>query len=308
MTEREIEFTSSDGYALAGELVLPDGEGPFVCAVLQQGSVLANRDGQTPRTDFRSTLYRRLARMFAQRGIATFRYDKRQWDWPAPKPLTYSLTDRVNDLVAAFEVTKQQGEVQNDALAIVGHSEGGIVAQLAALQTNPSRIAVLASPAISLLETMAWRVRQNRMAKTLARRRSGLIQQEGVDELIRLLESGEDLSSEEFEAFKDAQGSKSAIQGWESWVWLKEHHQLKITDSTAKLPCPALFLHGDHDHIVASDNLKLYEEVAQKTGRTDLVCETMTNLGHYLEDTRRKAFTVHEELIDRVARWLLERQ
>ena len=307
MTTRELTFASSDGYELAGELVLPAGPPPYVAATLQQGSVLANRDGQMPRTEFRSTLYRRLARMFAQRGVATFRYDKRQWDIPAPKALTYSLTDRVNDLVAGFHVMREQEEIDASNSSLIGHSEGGVIVQLAALELNPERIAVLASPAKSLLETMSWRVRRNRMAKTLSRRKSGIIQQTGIDLLIHKLESDEDFTPEEFEKFKSEQGSKSAIQGWESWAWFKEHHALKITDTTVKLPCPSLFIHGDRDYTVSIENLETYRNVAIESKRDDLICEEMSNLGHFLEDTTRKAFTVNEKLVDRVAKWLLEK-
>ncbi|NUQ33566.1 MAG: alpha/beta fold hydrolase [Planctomycetaceae bacterium] len=270
--------------------------------------MLCDRDGQGPRTGFQSTLYRRLARIFAERGIATFRYDKRQFDWPAPKPLTYTLTDRVNDLTAACNAMKSQPEVDPVRLAIVGHSEGGIVAQLAAMGVKPARIAVLASPAVSLLETMSWRVRRNRMAKTVARRQSGIVQQQGVDELIHYVESGHDFTPDEFEEFKAKQSSKSAIQGWESWPWIKEHHRTRITETTAKLPCPSLFIHGDHDNTVSIENLERYRKAAAGVERNDIICETMVDLGHFLEDTTRKAFTVSETLVDRVARWVTNGQ
>lgn len=309
---REISITAHDHYPLAGELVAPgemeasDAGTPLV--VLQQGSTHCNRDGDTPRNGFRSSLYKRVARMLQQRGIASFRYDKRQWDWEAPKPLTYSMRDRVEDLKSAFRALLADTGRASDSVQLIGHSEGGVIAQIAACELGeeglaPMRVCVLASPAVSLLDSIAWRV-------MLVASQAGEKHQASAGKMGAILAelrwraiSGEDFTPKAFEEFKATHQEGLAIQGWESWAWMKEHAITQARVYTPHLPCPALFIHGDHDRTVSERNLELYREASVGL-RTDHRFESLPQLGHFLEDSTRKAFVVSEALFDRVALWV----
>lgn len=306
---RELSFTCYDGLRLAGELVVPT-PNRDVCVVLQQGSTLCDRDGNTPRTTAPSTLYRRIARMLAEHGISSFRYDKRQWDAAAPTPLTYSLRDRVEDLCAAWRCASEAPEVKSARVFLVGHSEGGLVAQAAAgeLATDGSRIpdgvAVLASPAGTLIESLAWRADQALARGGAKLTGIGLAMHAVQHEIRRRVESGVGFTIAEFETFRDWYQARGGMNGWESWPWMREHFLLRIEEVVSQLPCPALYLHGDHDRVVSPAYLDHYRGLTAAAGK-QATCEMLPGLGHYLEDSTRKAFVVSQPLVDRVAQWLL---
>jgi pimeloyl-ACP methyl ester carboxylesterase len=305
----DIRFLSSDGLELAGELVLPDAfAASNACAVLQQGSTLCDRDGNTPRTNQPSTLYRRIARMLAERGVASFRYDKREWDVMRPRELTFD--QRVEDLCAAFGSLRDVDELDGVGLSLVGHSEGGLVVQAAAVELaarghGPESVAVLASPSTTLLESIEWRADQALARGTAKLRRVGLAIHATLHEYRRRIESGRDFAPGEFTAFADWYAHAGAMNGWESWPWLKQHGQLEVARLAQSLPCRAVYLHGDHDRLVNPESLGAYREITAGNSHP-VVCEMMPGLGHYLEDSTRKAFVVSEALVDRVAAWLVE--
>lgn len=307
----EVKFLCPDGLELAGELVLPDGfAASNACAVLQQGSTLCDRDGNTPRTNQPSTLYRRIARMLAERGIASFRYDKREWDVMRPRELSYTFEQRVEDLCAAFGAMRDLDELDGVALSLVGHSEGGLVAQAAAAELaarghGPESVAVLASPATTLVESIGWRGDQALARGTARLKPVGLAIHAVLHEYRRRIETGRDFAPGEFTAFADWYASLGGMNGWESWPWLKQHAQLDVARLARTLPCRAMYLHGDHDRIVNPDSLGMYREFTGGNG-FPVTCEMMPGLGHYLEDSTRKAFVVSDALVDRVARWLAD--
>ena len=74
-TEKEISISIGEGKELPGTLILPDGEGPFPVVVFVHGSGPSDRDetinGNKPFKD--------LAEGLAEKGIASYRYDKRTY-------------------------------------------------------------------------------------------------------------------------------------------------------------------------------------------------------------------------------------
>ncbi len=304
----EINFESYDGSRLSGELVVPS-EWTGVLVNLQQGSVLCDRDGQTPRTDAPSTLYRRIARLLAEAGIASFRHDKRQWDRPAPEPLTYSFTDRVGDHCAALMAARSHPSVAGAKAVLVGHSEGGLVVQRAAAELSKrgvevDGVVVLASPAVTLTESLEWRANQALSRGGPKLTQIGLAMHAVLHEVRRRAFGGIEFGEAEFEAYRDWYAKKGGLQGWESWAWMREHALLKLDQLVQGVSGPALYLHGDHDRIVDPASLEGYSGLWDAAGKAGAEFELFPNLGHYLEDSTRKAFVVSEPLVARVAEWV----
>lgn len=133
---QQVKFTSSDGIVLAGTLTLPDGVTSKVPGVLLlQGSGPTDRDGNQP-PNLRSDLLRQIAEALTLQGIATLRFDKRgmhanvaglpvaQKDYAA-----FFGWDRfVDDAFAAYNFLRSQGAVDPRKSALLGHSEGGLIA------------------------------------------------------------------------------------------------------------------------------------------------------------------------------------
>ncbi|MGN6131978.1 MAG: alpha/beta hydrolase family protein [Nocardioidaceae bacterium] len=125
MREREVSVPGP-AWPLSATLTLPEGAGPFPAAVLVSGSGPLDRDGNHPKGRF--DVSRQLAVALAERGVASLRYDKRgvgrtPGDWRA-----VGFHDNVDDAAAAVATLSAVPEVRDDAVFVVGHSEGALIA------------------------------------------------------------------------------------------------------------------------------------------------------------------------------------
>ncbi|HEX7921262.1 MAG TPA: alpha/beta fold hydrolase, partial [Bradyrhizobium sp.] len=82
------------------------------------------------------------------RGIATLRYDKRgagEWKKEFGRPEDFRFKDYVSDAAALIDYLRGSGRFAH--VAVVGHSEGGLVAILAAQRVPVDRLVLLATAA-----------------------------------------------------------------------------------------------------------------------------------------------------------------
>ena len=151
---REITFEGAGGIRLSGTLLLPEGASAdrrVPAVVLVAGSGPTDRNGNQPPLLW-TGLLKQLADMLAEAGIASLRYDKRgQYRSGKPPGDAKALGEfvawdhYVADVEAAYRALGEQQEVDPARRAIVGHSEGGLLAMHAAiaLQEGPGRPAAV---------------------------------------------------------------------------------------------------------------------------------------------------------------------
>ena len=138
MTESELEVATAWG-RLAGTLLLPAGEGPFCAALLVAGSGPTDRDGNNPLLPAPIDNLKRLAQALAAHGVATLRYDKRGVGASACPGLSEEalrfehLVDDATLLASSLALDERIGRV-----VLAGHSEGALIAALAADEGRPS--------------------------------------------------------------------------------------------------------------------------------------------------------------------------
>ncbi|HTA40404.1 MAG TPA: alpha/beta fold hydrolase, partial [Candidatus Acidoferrales bacterium] len=115
---------------LAGTLVVPSGVGPFPVALIVAGSGPTDRDGNG--YHMKTDAYRLLAEDLAARGIATLRYDKRGAGSSTTTVSESNLRfdDLVDDALAFAKLL--QKDRRFSSVSIIGHSEGSLIAILAA--------------------------------------------------------------------------------------------------------------------------------------------------------------------------------
>jgi len=123
----------------------PDVERPPV-ALLIAGSGSTDHDGNGPQ--IKPATLKKLSEQLAARGIATLRYDKRgagEWKPEFGRPEDFRFKDYVDDAVALAGYLRASGKFSRVVLA--GHSEGGLVAILAARRAPADRLVLLATAA-----------------------------------------------------------------------------------------------------------------------------------------------------------------
>jgi pimeloyl-ACP methyl ester carboxylesterase len=142
----DVTFASSDGrVVLAGTLTLPDGAGPHPAAVLVSGSGPQNRDEEV----FGHRPFLVLADYLARRGVAVLRYDDRGFGESTGDFTTATSENFARDAEAGLRYLLTRNEINPAALGIIGHSEGGLVAQVVASRSsNVAWIVMLAGPGV----------------------------------------------------------------------------------------------------------------------------------------------------------------
>lgn len=189
-----IENPRAAGVILAGTLTAPRGDGPFPGVVLITGSGAQDRDqslmGHKP--------FLVLADQLSRRGIAVLRYDDRGFGHSTGQFAGATSTDFALDAWAAMEYLRRHPKVNADAVGLVGHSEGGMIAPLVVeAGGDPNFLVLLAGPGTDLIQLL---VSQSRLM--------GLAEGENVADLDRR----EPLLRDLFEATANASTQEEATE------------------------------------------------------------------------------------------------
>lgn len=142
--------------SLAAELVLPAGPGPFPAMLLLAGSGPQDRDEQV--AGHRPFLV--LSDALARAGIASLRHDKRGVGASTGDFATATITDFARDAGAAFDALAALPGIDPARIAILGHSEGGLTAPLAARGRRVAALVLLAGPAVPMEQVLRHQTRR----------------------------------------------------------------------------------------------------------------------------------------------------
>jgi alpha-beta hydrolase superfamily lysophospholipase len=113
-------------------------------ALLIAGSGPMDRDGNGPQ--IKPATLKKLSDALVACGIATLRYDKRGaggWKREFGRPEDFRFKDFVDDATALVAHLRDSGKFSR--VVVIGHSEGGLVAILAAQRTAVDRLVLLAT-------------------------------------------------------------------------------------------------------------------------------------------------------------------
>ena len=150
--EEEVSFSNTEaGVTLAATLTLPKGVGPFPAALLIAGSGPNDRDEAL--ASHRPFLV--LADHLTRKGIAVLRYDKRGIGKSNGSTDKATTVDLAADAQAGVAYLKTRKEIDPARIALIGHSEGAMIAPLIASRTKDvAWIVLLAAPATFGEETL----------------------------------------------------------------------------------------------------------------------------------------------------------
>jgi len=144
--EEEVTFKNTEAQiSLSGTLTLPHKKGKIPVVILISGSGPQDRDetfaGHKP--------FWVIADYLTRQGIAVLRYDDRGFGESTGDFSNATTKDFSTDVISAVNYLKSRTDIDSNNIGLVGHSEGGIIAPLAANQTKDvSFIVLLASTGI----------------------------------------------------------------------------------------------------------------------------------------------------------------
>ncbi len=124
----EVSFENTlEGFQLAGMLFLPEGDGPFPIAIFIHGSGPSERN---------SVWYLSVARYLQANGIAVLLPDKRGCEKSEGDWIGASIEDLATDTLSAIEFVKTQQMFEYSTIGLVGFSQGGWIAPVAAAKSD----------------------------------------------------------------------------------------------------------------------------------------------------------------------------
>ena len=136
--EEEISFENGDIH-FEGTLTLPEGPGPFPGVVLITGSGAQDRDEVV----FGFPIFRVLSDHLTRQGIAVLRYDDRGVGGSTGSVSGSTTSDFAGDALSGLARLSAHPAIDPARVGLVGHSEGAVVAPLAAARSDAVRFAVL---------------------------------------------------------------------------------------------------------------------------------------------------------------------
>ncbi len=145
MSAAAMAFTEKDvgTNGLRGTLTLPEGTAPVPAVLILAGSGPVNRDGNLPAV--RNDSLKLLAHELAGQGIASLRIDKRgigESRAAGPRETDLRFQVYVDDAVVWISMLRAERRISK--IVLLGHSEGALVAILAAQQTTVSGLILIA--------------------------------------------------------------------------------------------------------------------------------------------------------------------
>lgn len=315
--DASIPGIAAPGVTLSATLSLPDGDGPFPAAILITGSGPQDRDESA----FGHKPFAVLADHLARRGIAVLRYDDRGVGRSTGRHAGATSADFANDANAAFAWLAAQPGIDANAIGFIGHSEGGIVGPLAALD-NPkvAWMVLLAAPGVPI----AAMLEAQRKALAQAQGRSAA-EQEASEALqagaMRIAGSTLDeaaarsaLDAPLDEAAKLPPAARDAMrkQALDPWFrWFVRHDP---APALARFPGPILALNGALDRqVLPRQNLEGIR--AATASNRDAATRELAGLNHLFQTARTGGLgeyaaieeTMSPLALDAVSGWIVER-
>ena len=273
---------------LAGTLTLPAGSGPFPAVLLVTGSGAQDRDqtlaGHKP--------FLLLADALTRAGTAVLRVDDRGVGGSAGSTADSTYDDLVADVGAGLAYLRGRAEVDPARVGLLGHSEGGYLAPLAA-QRLPGAVAftvLLAGPAVTGEDVL---VEQNRLIFVA----SGQAPQEVdaqvafIRELCRLLRARADDAARalvrervrgQAATLPPEQRAAAEQQGQPVDEALRAFVTYDPAPALAALRVPVLALYGGKDlQVPAARNEPVLRE--RLAGDPDATVRTLDGLNHLMQ-------------------------
>ena len=225
-----------------GTLLSPNGENQPPLAILIAGSGPTDRDGN--QAQFKNNSLKYLAEGLAQKGIATFRYDKRviaQINKATVQEEKMTFEDEVNDALLVVNHFKDKYK----KIILIGHSEGALVGLLVAQKVVVSKFVSISGAGNSSATLIEEQIGKN--APQLKEESQKVINQLRKGELV------ENLSSYLAPVFR-----KSVQPYLISWFKYEPAKEI------AKLQIPILIVQGTNDLQVEDKEAQLLKEAQPK--------------------------------------------
>ncbi len=309
---RDVVYANTQGgVVLAGTLSTPLGKGPFPAAILITGSGSHDRD----ETLFGHKLFLVIADYLTRRGIAVLRVDDRGMGGSTGSKTQSNDHDMAGDVRAGVAFLGTQPGINPHKIGLIGHSEGGLIAPIAAANfPGIAFVVLLAGPGVPgeqilreqnalILRSLhadptlvAWSGRQQ--AQTFAILKSTPDNAEAKAKLDALLRAA--LASMPAELRPHAREYRANFEAQEQTVltpWFRGFLASRPAAVLAQVHCPVLALGGAKDlQVPAQESLAAVARALKAGGSPDVTVREMPGLNHLFQTAPTGALAEYAQI------------
>lgn len=301
--EEEVVYENEEaGVKLAGTLTIPESEGPFPAVILISGSGQQNRDEEI--LGHRPFLV--LSDYLTRRGIAVLRVDDRGVGGSTGNFSEATSEDFAGDVLAGIDYLKSHKEIDPTRIGLIGHSEGGLIAPIVAVESpDVAFIVLMAGPGITgeeilyLQSNLIFRAegidnetiaRNNALMKSIysviKEEQNDTIAAEKLQKL--LMDEVANMSEEEKKSSGYSEDALEAqvnaqVQNLIS-PWMRFFLTYDPAPTLMEVKCPVLAINGEKDlQVPPKENLQAIEEALKSGGNKDYTVKELPGLNHLFQ-------------------------
>ena len=327
--DEEITYANEKaGIKFAGTLTLPRGKGPFPAVLLITGSGPQDRNesvlGHKP--------FLVLADYLTRRGIAVLRVDDRGVGGSGGDTMSSTSADFAGDALAGVAFLKTRAEIDPRHIGLVGHSEGGIVAPLAAVRSPDVAFIVLLAGTGLVGEELMY-LQGALVTKSMGGSAKDVASNRRVQQAIfkivkeekdnvKAAKKIDDLETELLAKIDDAKerkklaGSLGAQKTLVLSAWFRSFLAYDPAPALRKVKCPVLALVGAKDVQVApKENLAAISRALKEGDNQDYTVKELPGLNHLFQRCKTGAVSEYSQIeetiapaaLEEIADWILKR-
>jgi len=281
------------GFELAGTLTLPTvGAPPYPAVITISGSGLQNRDEEICPLVVGYRPFRQIAERLAREGIAVLRVDDRMVGGSggdATEATTYDFAEDVHEEIAWL---RARPDIDPDRIALVGHSEGGVIAPMVVnYDPTVAALVLMAGTAKTGLEVLKYQVTYP------------ILTAEGLSD-----EKKAELAADAIRQLETTPGQNA---------WLRYFRAYDPLPAAREVSQPVLILQGALDRQVTADQAEMLATALREGGNEDVEVDVYPDLNHLFLVSRMDGapaeymtltdVDVPDYVLDRMAAWLAAR-
>lgn len=280
---KELSFTNPQcKYIFHGTLTYPKQRDnkKYPTIVLVSGSGCQNRDSEI----FLHKPFMVIADYLTKQGFAVFRYDDR--GFASKDSLMYKGTtlDFAYDALSAIKMLENETMVDKDNIFVLGHSEGGLIAQILASQNKDIKaIILLSAPSINGKEILVSQ----------------------TEKIMLLNNESKENINKAIEEIRSIKYDTTTLNG----LWLNCFYHLDPKEYMKNIDCNVLVLQAGKDaQVIQEKNLPVFETILKNKA----TIKTYPNLNHLFQDCTTGnpdeyvtiSQTISPQVLNDIALWL----
>lgn len=329
--EEDVVYENTDaGIKLAGTLSIPRTGGPFPAVILISGSGAQDRNetvvGHRP--------FLVLADYLTRKGIAVLRVDDRGVGGSTGNVMESTSEDFAGDVLAGVEFLKARKEIDPKKIGLIGHSEGGIIAPMAAVKSSDVAFIVLMA-GTGLDGKRILELQSDLILKSIGASEDVLaLEHSSNEQIFEILKNEKDnlvaekkirrlmadvlgkLSEQEKEAMGVSEGAIEIQLKMILSRWFRFFLEYDPKPTLMKVKCPVLAMCGELDlQVPPKENLTAIEEALKAGGNTSYTIKELSGHNHLFQRAKTGAISEYAKIeetispltLETIAQWILAR-